>query len=339
MTKKKRLRKEQRSRERQAPPEMPALAADGVPFDMRAMERSVARLQRYIEEHDIDPYDEMAIARLEAAIADGELDPAPPSRPSTPLDRAQDLIYQAFASADPHERVRLAQRARGISRDCADAWVLLAEESAASPEEAKRLYVEAVHAGERVIGKERLTEPSDDFWLDLDTRPYMRARFGLANTLWALAEHDAALAHYRALLDLNPGDNQGVRYTLVFALLAEGRDDDLDEVLGRYPDDWSAVWTYTRALLAYRREGDSPRAVDALRSAIEVNPHVPDQLTGREWLGHLQMPELIGMGDETEAYNYVMQAISDWLATPGAIDWVRAHAAASRHGMLRERGH
>src|SRR4029077_13216359 len=49
------------------------------------------------------------------------------SAAGTPLDKAQELMYQAFGMPDPDERVKLAKQAIDLSPDCADAYVLLAE--------------------------------------------------------------------------------------------------------------------------------------------------------------------------------------------------------------------
>ena len=48
-------------------------------------------------------------------------------RVETPLDRAQDVMYEAFGQRDPELRMKLAKKALEISPDCADAYVLLAE--------------------------------------------------------------------------------------------------------------------------------------------------------------------------------------------------------------------
>jgi len=48
----------------------------------------------------------------------------------TPLNEAQDLIYDAWEVNDSKRRVALARKALEISPDCADAFVLLAEETA-----------------------------------------------------------------------------------------------------------------------------------------------------------------------------------------------------------------
>lgn len=136
-------------------------------------------------------------------------------------------------------RRRLAQRALALSADCADAYVLLAE-SVASPQEARRLYEQGVQAGERALGAEMFAQQAGHFWGILETRPYMRARERLAEALWALGDRAAAIAHLWALLELNPNDNQGVRYILANWLLAVGDGAGVDRLLALYPDDGSA---------------------------------------------------------------------------------------------------
>src|SRR2546427_608444 len=57
----------------------------------------------------------------------------------TPLGKAQALMYRAFEERDKQLRVQLAQDALAICPDCADAYVLLAED-ARSRKQALRLY-------------------------------------------------------------------------------------------------------------------------------------------------------------------------------------------------------
>lgn len=54
-------------------------------------------------------------------------------------------------------------------------------------------------------------------------------------------------AHYRALLELNPGVNEGVRYRLLAALLDRGRNDEAGVLLSEYPEDRQALWPYGRS--------------------------------------------------------------------------------------------
>ena len=75
-----------------------------------------------------------------------------------------------------------------------DAHVLLAEEVAKTLVEARRHYEAGVAAGERALGAQAFERDAGHFWGLLETRPYMRARAGLAECLWAAGERAAAIA-------------------------------------------------------------------------------------------------------------------------------------------------
>lgn len=145
----------------------------------RAAEKALADVQRILADEEFGSVEE-ANAFLRDLISDsgGQL---PPRLPATALERAQDLMYQAWEATGPM-RVKLARQALEISPDCADAYVLLAEETARTPEEALDLYTKGVAAGERALGKKYFEENAGHFWGLLETRPYMRARLGLAQT-------------------------------------------------------------------------------------------------------------------------------------------------------------
>jgi tetratricopeptide (TPR) repeat protein len=241
---------------------------------------------------------------------------------ATARERAQDLMYEAF-EADDARRLELALEALEIDPECADAYVLLAEEGAETPEEKRDLYTRGVIAGERSLGKEAFREDVGDFWGILETRPYMRARCGLARCLWALGEREAAVGHYCEMLRLNPNDNQGIRDLLINCLLELGRDADVWSLLGQYEDDASATWAYSRAIAAFRRGGDSADARKRLAEALERNPHAPALLLGKKPIPK-RLPDLVGFGDRSEAVAYASDNIGVWKQTPGALEWLAA---------------
>jgi hypothetical protein len=78
-------------------------------------------------------------------------------------------------------RTKRARQALAISEDCADAWVLLADE-ASTPDAALERYERGVRAGAAAIG-DQFDSLRGEFWGHLGTRPYMRARLGLAGVL------------------------------------------------------------------------------------------------------------------------------------------------------------
>jgi len=240
------------------------------------------------------------------------------------LRKAQDIMYQAFEETNPAKRISLAHKALKTSDKCADAFVLLAEEQADTVARALEYYQKGVDAGERALGDDYFKEDAGHFWGIMETRPYMRARAGLAECLMKLNRVEDAIAHYRDMLRLNPNDNQGLRYILAVALLDLNRDAELIKLLKQYKDDAMADWLYTWALAAFRKNAKSKEAEKRLRNALEQNSFVPEYLTGKKRVP-LNLPPTMGWGDEQEAIHYAAKFLNHWRRTPGAIDWVKDH--------------
>lgn len=246
-----------------------------------------------------------------------------------PLDMAQDVAYDAMGAPSSKKRIALAQKALSISPDCADAYVVLAQE-AHYLQEAAELYRKGVEAGGRAIGgKKGFKAYGGHFWLHLETRPYMRARAGLADCLWLTGQKDEALLHYKDMLRLNPNDNQGIRYILVSRLLSAMRDAEAAELLREYEDDASAEWVYAQALLSFRKNGDCDESRNALGEAMKYNKHAPEYLLGIKKIPR-SLPDYIGFGDENEAIAYAEANIGAWRATSGAIEWLAAMVKRDR---------
>ncbi len=251
--------------------------------------------------------------------------PLPRAEPANRMEEAQDLADEAWDARGRRRRL-LARRALGLWPDCADAYVILAE---MEPEAETRrgLYAQGVAAGERALGPRMFEEATGSFWRILETRPYMRARFGLAQTLLDLEEVEGAIGHLRDLLRLNPNDNQGARDLLVNLLLGTGRDDETAALLGQYEEDPSSWWLFGRALLAFRREGDSPGARNLLRKAFQEHPFVARYLLDPDLIPPFS-PPYYHHGGEDEAILYAADAADLWAESPGALDWLSQRRAA-----------
>ena len=288
------------------------------PMDPRAMEKTLADTGRLLQEQGFESLDE-ANAFLRDIMNSGTPLPSPANL--TPLEKAQDIMYEAWDSSGK-KRVDLARRALKMSKDCADAYVLLAEETAKSPREAMGLYEQGVKAGERALDPELFEEEDGCFWGILETRPYMRARLGLARCLWNLGEQEEAIKHYDDMLRLNPHDNQGIRYLLAHCQLETGADDELEKLLSQYEDDGAATWLYSRALLSFRKEGATEAVNECLAEALKENPFVPAYLLGKKKFPE-HLPQYISLGDESEAVDYALEAIKTWRKTEGALQWLR----------------
>jgi tetratricopeptide (TPR) repeat protein len=247
---------------------------------------------------------------------------------------AQELIDQAWEAEDDVERIRLVLRALDRSPDHADGYVLLAQQLDDDLVAVRALYERGVAAGERALGTSVFAEEAGSFWGLIQTRPYMRARHGLALTLGKLGERELAIAHLEAMLTLNPHDNQGVRYSLIAWLFEVGSDEELGKLFAVYDDDVTAEWAYTRALWTFRTSGTSRQASRLLRDALRWNPHVPAYLLGARRLPKV-VPPYISLGQESEAIAYAAHTGHLWQATEGALAWLTAHLARKPASPVR----
>ena len=235
------------------------------------------------------------------------------------LGIAQCIMYEAWEQPDSRERERLSTIATLVSSECADAFSELAS---LSEDQAARLKFSelAVAAGERALGG----KPQEARWGHLECRPYLRAKAGLAASLWDSGRHADAIAEYRDILRLNPGDNQGIRCVLLSRLGQLARFDEMDELVSHYPHDALADTAFTRALLAYRRKTADADAL--LGAALARNRFVPDYLSGRKRVPK-HLSGRIAMGSPDEAKAYAAEFASIWRQVEGALDWLASFRA------------
>jgi tetratricopeptide (TPR) repeat protein len=243
---------------------------------------------------------------------------------AAPQSQADQIAAQARESRG-RRQLQLAREALRLDPDCVEALLILARRREGDPEAALPLLRRAVEAGVKKLGEEIFTQHAGAFWLLLDTRPYMRARKELALALMNLGRYEEAAVEFRDMLRLNPNDNQGNRYHLAQCLLLSNQLEELDALLNRsnYSEDFAAEWKFTRALLEFRRQGDSPAARSALAEAVQQNRFVSPLLHGRIEMPPV-MPPFFSPGDQDEAAICVDQIVEGWHGTPGALEWLEA---------------
>ena len=293
--------------------------------DPRLMERFTSRLGSMLSSEDLADEEEDDLPSTISFPMD--IEALPKREAATPLEAAQERIYDAL-EARGWRRLQLARQALEICGDCADAYVLLAED-ARNVTEARKLYAQGVAAGERALGAETFKESAGRFWGLIETRPYMRARAGLASCLWAEGAREEAVDHYRELIRLNPGDNQGIRYVLVGALLEMDLFEELESLLGKYADDGAATWAYVRALVTYKKEGNSKTARKQIQEAMKTNRHVPDYLLGQKDLPP-ETPAYYEPGQDSEAACCALEIMDGWQQDGRALEWLARVAGQKR---------
>lgn len=296
------------------------MGAKGKRPDMRALEKIGSDLTRLLQdkvfESEAERDDCLAVLKQSGKV------PCVP--PETAVQFAQDIMYEAWEEEDKKKKIKLAEEALAISRDCADAYNLLAEEEAETLEEVSEYYRKGMEAGRRALGEETFQEYYGHLWGFMPARPYMRARSGYMQCLWAAGAYEEAISQAREMLELNTNDNQGVRYKLSAYLAGLKRYDELDEFLNSssYKEDCAAEWLYTRALVSFVKNGDSEVSNNNLRDALKSNKFVPEYLSGLKNIPAF-LPDYITMQGEDEGFCYAKMYFHAWEKVPGAVDWLK----------------
>jgi len=219
-------------------------------------------------------------------------------REEDPFQSAQDLVYDGWDALWDNEVDRAAEcfeEAVDLDDMLADAYNGLARVAArrGDLETAEDHHQRAYELARETLG----TEAPDAFhwWGQLETRPYMRAREGLAWVYWQTGRYDESIDEYEALLRRNPNDNQGVRYVLAPLYQLAG---DLDGALKAYdryakdyPDDWGDPHHTFCWGLALFQDGRRKEALRRWREALFQNVYVAPLLLDEAlpdpdvWLG------------------------------------------------------
>ena len=290
------------------------------PMNRDMIQLANEKLFDYIREQNFDNIEEIN-EFLSNHVNGKKIDEIIPSKKGrkSNKEKSDDLIYQAYDS-NPKKGIKLAKQALELNDENIRAYNYLAENEC-NADRASELFKKSVDLGEKLLGKQFFKENKGHFWAMHETRPYMTAKMGLANCLEAKGKNMEAVKIYQELLELNPSDNQGVRYILSGLLLHMKQYDEFEKLYKKNNDEFTAFWLYNYALFLFITEGNSNRANKALRDAYNQNKHVIAFMAGQKELKNEQNG-YYSPGEESEALYYLMDNFKLWTETPGTADWV-----------------
>ena len=278
-------------------------------------ENALAKLMQEIDSQGFENIDQ--VNEFMKKMQGKSLDDLPES--TSDKGRSQELVIKA-QDETPAKGKKLIEQALELDPDNADAYNYLASLET-DVDKSLAFYRQAVEAGERALGEKFMKENKGHFWGLIETRPYMRAKAGVADCLYAKNRMNAAIEVYREMIELNPNDNQGVRYLLSTILLSKKDLSDYESFIKKFDGEDCALWHYNNALYHFKKLGKSAKSDTELMKAYKFNPYVMDFMLGLKELPE-EMPQFIGRGDENEAAAYIFDAIHTWGKTNGALDWM-----------------
>jgi tetratricopeptide (TPR) repeat protein len=183
---------------------------------------------------------------------------------------------------------------------------------------------EVVEKAERNLGEAFFQEHMGHFWGTISTRPYMRAKQHLGELLVETGRLAEAGGVFERLLELNPTDNQGMRYPLLALYLAAQQAERAGHVMSRYPGEEKFLASFAWARVLERwLSGKLDEAAAALARARTVNKFAERYISGIRELP-AETPEYFKPGDETEAQVCARELSLAWERNPAFREWLRA---------------
>ncbi len=283
--------------------------------DRMNTEKDFAKLMKEIKKQDFKSKDELQ--NFLDGMVGKSLDDLPEM--TDKKTRSQDLVYEAYEQPVLKGK-KLIKQALELDPNNADAHNYLAGIEK-DIDKAILRFEKAIKSGERKLGKKFFKEEKGYFWGMIETRPYMRAKAGLADCFYAKKEVDKAIEIYEEMLELNPSDNQGVRYLLSTLLLDKNDLTGFESFIEKSEEEDCAVWNYNNALYKFKKLGQTQESEKSLLQAYKSNPFVIDYMLGFKKMPDEQ-PQYVGIGDENEAIAYTYGAWSIWDKTDKVFDWL-----------------
>lgn len=281
-------------------------------------------LQRLIEQaqpKSIEELQELLDSLIGAPLPDI------PEGERTPEVRAFDLVDEARGSSATKGQ-QLALQALEHWPDCIPAYEYLS--ATAKSKQQRIAYAEkGVEIGQRLFGGEFREKNAGHFWHITETRPYMRCLNILAHFSAGAGNLSKAIVIWEDILRLNPSDNQGVRYSLLPALLRQGDLNSYHKYRKEYPEDTTPL-CFNDALVDFIEAGATPSANRRLRVAANNNRYtIPLLLHDAP---PSEVPDNYALNSPEEAQIYASEAWQLWREIPGALEWLKGSQATQKSG-------
>lgn len=246
--------------------------------------------------------------------------PIPSFVPDTEAEQAEELVYEAMG-LDAEEQRELLMEALDLDPDCIAAYHALGA-AEMHPAIAMAFFERGIALGaERFQSEAYLQQNRGHFWGLTETRPFMQCLQGAADSQFYLGRVLEAMALWSLMLELNPNDNQGVRYDLMLCLAGLGDHAEFDKLEKQFDDDASAAAYFNRVLNLFTLHGPGPQALQALQTARAQNKFIVPLLLKPDAPAYSVSGYTLG--SKEEAIAYLDKAHMVWSGVPGAKDWLK----------------
>lgn len=194
-------------------------------------------------------------------------------------DIAAGLVNSALRVRSESKRIALLKKAIDSDAGCAPARIELAD-----VEFRRGDWTAALRGYDEVIDREypRWSGRGPKWWDVLETRPYLRAIYGRAMTLWHQQRYAGAAETLVDLLETNSRDHQGARFLIpMLHMLADDYEAANSAFLhyeGHYPNDYAEPSMLFGRALAHAVFGRETDSIEFYRRGILRNFYIAPML-------------------------------------------------------------
>lgn len=196
---------------------------------------------------------------------------------NSPKFKSDELLDEALESTSKNNAIKLAKQALEIYPDNIDAENLIAEYEENLIKKLKK-YDVIIEKATKLLEAQNMFDKENigEFWLILETRPYMRARHNKILVLMQLGRYTEAMKECEELLELCNNDNMGIRYILIGLYCMLEKFNQCEILYNKFEDE-SLFMLFTMSIM-YFKKGDYKKAKQYLNKAEEQNEFIVDFL-------------------------------------------------------------
>jgi tetratricopeptide (TPR) repeat protein len=281
----------------------------------REHEKMMAQLSKLISSQNFENEQELQ-SYLNHIMLHGL--PEPDQNELTPEEMAVDLVFEAYDD-DPDEAKHKVNLALILDSHCIEAyeWLGLQEDM---PAIAAVFFEKGIAIGRKKFGGSYQKKNKGHFWGLIETRPFMRCMQLYADCCQALDKTAEAVTHYEELMQLNPNDNQGVRYHLMLGYILLNENKKFERLAAKFNDDVTAFSAFNLVLYSFKTKGICEETETLLNRAKKANKFVVKELLLKRRKPYFNTSYQLGAKSEAEHYSFYAKQV--WEAVPGAIDWL-----------------
>jgi tetratricopeptide (TPR) repeat protein len=234
-------------------------------------------------------------------------------------DHIFDEGMEYWWDGDRRSALKYFRRALKLDSQHADAHnhLGIASLDARRLKDAEQHFRAAVDGGEHRVERDGALVP----WGIIENRPYLRALGNLALVFVEQRNWPKALAMHQRILDLNPDDNQGVRYLIGVEHLQVGDNQAAIEAFEKCLEE-EVGCAFGLALARLRAFGPSADIGQPLLAGFAANRYVAPMLLGERW-ERLDAFHGTSMAEPEWADDVVKAQADLWHAVPRGADVLR----------------